>query len=154
LKNIQTKTYEQSSENISSSIENENVISMENIYNDEEDEDTNKIDYRYYPKIPEIEGNKDKNIQYYWLATYDKLMKKSKIIKILNYYTDSLSHKESEIFIIEDANSDYNEEESKERLKKMNEKYNFKEKTMIVQGYEIYFIKKHGKPFIRRRKGG
>ena len=152
-KNI-TKTYEQSSENISSSNENEeDVISMEKIYNNE-DEDTNKIDYRYYPKIPEIEGNKDKNNPSYWLATYDKLMKKSKIIKILNYYSDSLSRRESEIFIIEDANSDYKEEESKERMKKMNQKYNFKEKTMIIQGYEIYFVKKHGKPFIRQRKGG
>jgi hypothetical protein len=70
-------------------------------------------------------------------------MKKSKIVKILNYYSDSLSQKDSEIFIIEDANSDYKEEESKQRLKLMNEKYNFKEKTMIIQGYELYFIKKH-----------
>ena len=99
--------------------------------------------------MPEIEGNIDKKNPYYWLATYDKLMKKSKIAKILNYYSDSLSHKESEIFIIEDANSDYKEEEFKERIKKMNKKYTFKEKTMIIQGYEIYFVKKHGKPFIR-----
>ena len=153
FKNIQPKTYEECSENISSS--NDEIISMDNnLYKVDEDEDTNKIDYRYYPKIPEIEGNKDKSIKYYWLATYDKLMKKSKIVKILNYYSDSLSHKESEIFVIEDANSDYKEEESKERIKKMNEKYNFKEKTMIIQGYEIYFVKKHGKPFIRQKKGG
>ena len=118
------------------------------------DEDTSKIDYRYYPKIPEIEPNKDKNNKYYWLATYDKLMKKSKIVKILNYYADSLSQKDSEIFIIEDANSDYNEEENKQRLKLMNEKYNFKEKSLIIQGYELYFMKKHGKPFVRQKKGG
>ena len=118
------------------------------------DEDTSKIDYRYYPKIPEIEPNKEKNNKYYWLATYDKLMKTSKIVKILNYYTDSLSQKDSEIFIIEDANSDYNEEENKQRLKLMNEKYNFKEKSMIIQGYELYFMKKHGKPFVRQKKGG
>ena len=128
---------------------------MENNEIDEyTDEDTNKIDYRYYPKIPEIEPNKDKNNKYYWLATYDKLMKKSKIVKILNYYDDSLSQKDSEIFIIEDANSDYNAEESKQRLKLMNEKYNFKEKNLIIQGYELYFIKKHGKPFVRQKKGG
>ena len=120
----------------------------------DEDEDTNKIDYRYYPKIPEIEGNKDNNNSYYWFATYDKLMKKSKIVKILNYYSDSLSHKDSEIFVIEDENSDYNEEESKVRMKKMNEKYNFKEKTMIIEGYELYFVKKHGKPFIQQKKDG
>ena len=118
------------------------------------DEDTSKIDYRYYPKIPEIEPNKDKDNKYYWLATYDKLIKKSKIVKILNYYADSLSQKDSEIFIIEDANSDYNEEENKQRLKLMNEKYNFKEKSMIIQGYELYFIKKHAKPFVRQKKGG
>ena len=153
LKNIQKKTEEECSENISSS--DEDIISLgnNNMYTEDE-EDTNKIDYRYYPKIPEIESNKDNNNPYYWLATYDKLMKKSKIIKILNYYTDSLSHKESEIFVIEDANSNYKEEELKERTKKINEKYNFKEKTMIIQGYEIYFMKKHGKPFIRQRKGG
>ena len=151
-KNIESKTYEECSENISSS--DDDIILLENNINNEEDEDTNKIDYRYYPKIPEIEANKDNNNSYYWLATYDKLMKKSKIIKILNYYSDSLSHKESEIFVIEDANSDYKEEESKERIKKMNEKYNFKEKTMIIQGYEIYFVKKHGKPFIRQKKDG
>ena len=75
-------------------------------------------------------------------------------MKILNYYADSLSQKDSEIFIIEDANSDYNEEENKQRLKLMNEKYNFKEKSMIIQGYELYFIKKHGKPFVRQKKGG
>ena len=75
-------------------------------------------------------------------------------MKILNYYADSLSQKDSEIFIIEDANSDYNEEENKQRLKLMNEKYNFKEKSMIIQGYELYFMKKHGKPFVRQKKGG
>ena len=65
-----------------------------------------------------------------------------------------MSQKDSEIFIIEDANSDYKEEESKQRLKLMNEKYNFKEKTMIIQGYELYFVKKHGKPFVQQKKGG
>ena len=151
-KNIPIKTDEEFSENISSS--DDNILSLGN-YNQykEEDEDTNKIDYRYYPKIPEIEANKDNN-PYYWLATYDKLMKKSKIVKILNYYSDSLSQRDSEIFIIEDANSDLKKEESKERLKKMNQKYKFKEKTMIIPGYEIYFVKKHGKPFIRQKKGG
>ena len=149
---VQAKTYEECSENITSS-ENDINSNKKKEYKDE-DEDTNKIDYRYYPKIPEIEGNKNNNNPYYWLATYDKLMKKTKIVKILNYYSDSLSHKDSEIFVIEDENSDYKEEEFKVRIKKMNEKYNFKEKTMIVQGYELYFVKKHGKPFIQQKKGG
>ena len=119
-----------------------------------EDDDTNKIDYRYYPNIPEIEGNVDKNKLLYWLASYNKLMKKTKIMEILSYYSDSLSQKETEIFMFEDAHGDYKEEESKERLKQLNEKYNFKEKTMVIQGYEIYFVKKHGKPFVRPKKGG
>ena len=158
-KSIQNKYVEEYSENVSSSDDDEDedddIIPMENNeYNEFTDEDTNKIDYRYYPNIPEIESNKDKNNKYYWLAAYDKLMKKSKIVKILNYYSDSLSQKDSEIFIIEDANSDYKEEESKQRLKLMNEKYNFKEKTMIIQGYELYFVKKHGKPFVQQKKGG
>ena len=158
-KSIQNKYVEEYSENVPSSDddddEEDDIIQMENNeYNEFTEEDTNKIDYRYYPKIPEIEANRNKNNKYYWLAAYDKLMKKSKIVKILNYYSDSLSQKDSEIFIIEDANSDYKEEESKQRLKLMNEKYNFKEKTMIIQGYELYFIKKHGKPFVQQRKGG
>jgi len=155
-KSIQNKYVEEYSENVTSSDdEDDDIIPMENNeYNEFTDEDTNKIDYRYYPKIPEIEANKDKNNKYYWLATYDKLMKKSKIVKILNYYSDSLSQRDSEIFIIEDANSDYKEEESKQRLKIMNEKFNFKEKTMIIQGYELYFVKKHGKPFVQQKKGG
>jgi len=158
-KSIQNKYVEEYSENVPSSDddddEDDDIIPMENNeYNEFTDEDTNKIDYRYYPKIPEIEANKSKNNKYYWLATYDKLMKKSKIVKILNYYSDSFSQKDSEIFIIEDANSDYKEEESKQRLKLMNEKYNFKEKTMIIQGYELYFVKKHGKPFVQQKKGG
>ena len=36
----------------------------------------------------------------------------------------------------------------------MNDKFNFKEKTMIIEGYEIYYIKKHKKPFVRQKKGG
>ena len=152
-KEYKNKVKKDNSENISSS--EDDIISVKKKSSSEEyeDEDTNKIDYRYYPKMPEIEGNIDKNKSLYWLATYDKLMKKSKIIKILSYYNDSLTQKNSEVFVIEDANSDYKEEETKERLKMINEKYNFKENTMIVQGYEIYFVKKHGKPFVRQKKG-
>ena len=150
-KEILTKPKEENSENISSS-EDIDIKSKSSF--DEEDDDTNKIDYRYYPKIPEIKGNVDKNKSLFWLATYDKLMKKSKIVKILSYYSDSLSQKDSEIFVIEDAQSDYKEEENKEILKKLSEKYNFKEKTIVIKGYEIYFVKKHGKPFVRQKKDG
>ena len=146
------KTQEENSENISSSEEIDlKSLDKNNLY--EQDDDTNKIDYRYYPKIPEIESSSDKNKSLFWLATYDKLMKKSKIVKILSYYSDSLSQKDSEIFVIEDAHSDYKEEESKVIEKKLNEKYNFKEKTIVIQGYEIYFVKKHCKPFVQQKKG-
>ena len=152
-KDYLAKTQQENSENISSSEENDlKSLEKNSLYN--EDDDTNKIDYRYYPKIPEIEGKVDKNKTLYWLATYDKLMKKSKIMKILSYYSDSLSQKDSEIFVIEDAHSNYKEQEDKERLKQLNEKYNFKEKTMFIPGYEIYFVKKHGKPFVHQKKGG
>ena len=149
------KAQEDYSENISSSEDNFMKLGeKKSLYNNDEDTDnTNKIDYRYYPRIPEIEGNVDKNNTLYWLATYDKLMKKSKIMKILSYYSDTLSQRDAEIFVIEDANSDYKKEENKARKKILNEKYNFKEKTMVIKDYEIYFVKKHGKPFVRQKKG-
>ena len=149
------KAQDDYSENISSSEDNYMKLGeKKSLYNIDEDTDnTNKIDYRYYPKIPEIEGNVDKNNTLYWLATYDKLMKKSKIMKILSYYSDTLSQRDTEIFVIEDANSDYKKEENKARKKILNEKYNFKEKTMVIKDYEIYFVKKHGKPFVRQKKG-
>ena len=149
------KAQDDYSENISSSEDNYMKLGeKKSLYNIDEDTDnTNKIDYRYYPKIPEIEGNVDKNNSLYWLATYDKLMKKSKIMKILSYYSDTLSQRDTEIFVIEDANSDYKKEENKARKKILNEKYNFKEKTMVIKDYEIYFVKKHGKPFVRQKKG-
>ena len=93
-----------------------------------EEDDTNRIDYRIYPKIPEIETNKEN--KYYWLATYDKLMKKQKILKILNYYTEVVN--------------------SKIKEKELNdEQFNFKEKSMIIPGFEIYFLENFNKPFIR-----
>ena len=126
----------------SNSNSEENPTIIQNDIGEEEakdDDKTNRIDFRYYPKIPEIEI--DKVEKYYWLATYDKLMKKSKIIKILNYYT-----KENE----EDNSSD-----EKEKDKEINDdQYNFKEKTMIIQGYEIYFIRNYNNPFIRPKKDG
>ena len=76
------KAKEDYSENISSSEDNFMKLGeKKSLYNNDEDTDnTNKIDYRYYPKIPEIEGNVDKNNTLYWLVTYDKLMKKKIMI--------------------------------------------------------------------------
>ena len=118
----------------------ENPTIIQNDIGEEEvkdDDNTNRIDFRYYPKIPEIEVNRVE--KYYWLATYDKLMKKSKIIKILNYYT-----KENEEL--------YNNNEKERKIN--DDEYNFKEKSMIIQGYEIYFIRKYNNPFIRLKKEG
>ena len=137
------------SENNSNSEEDNNNIFKKNeiIENDSDDEDTNRIDYRFYPKIPEIESNKDNN--YFWLATYDKLMKKSKIIKILNYYTETSPQKQNAILIKEENNNNSINEQ-----KINDEKYNFKEKSMIIEGYEIYFLQKCNKPFIKPKKEG
>ena len=130
------KTFDLSEEN-TSNIEKSNTL----LHNDGnelyenylEEDDTNRIDYRIYPKIPEIETNKEN--KYYWLATYDKLMKKSKIIKILNYYTEVVNckTKDKELY---------------------DEQFNFKEKSMIIPGFEIYFLENFNKPFIRPKKSG
>jgi hypothetical protein len=97
-----------------------------------DEDDTDRIDYRYYPKIPQIESTKEN--KYYWLATYDKLMKKSKIIKILNYYSEvGYNTKENQL---------------------SDEQFNFKEKSMIIHGFEIYFLENFNKPFIRPKQGG
>ena len=140
----------------SNSEENPTII-QNDIWEEEakdDDDNTNRIDFRFYPNIPEIEINKVE--KYYWLATYDKLMKKSKIIKILNYYTNE---NENEIEEVNNNNKnnnngcDINDVNEKEKRIKDNE-YNFKEKSMIIQGYEIYFIRKYNNPFIRPKKDG
>ena len=142
LNNVSNKFYKHNFEftgENSSNVENSNTL-IQNDKNvleeqllDEDEDNTDRIDYRYYPKIPDIETNKEN--KFYWLAAYDKLMKKSKLIKILNYYTD--------------------EGDKKPKEKKLyDEQYNFKEKSMIVPGYEIYFLEKFNKPFIRPKKGG
>ena len=132
-------------ENFSCCEDDNNLLKKGNIEikeNESDQEDTNRIDYRYYPKIPEIESNKENN--YFWLATYDKLMKKSKIIKILNYYTENTPKKKSKILV----------EDEIQKNKDKNEKYNFMEKSIILEGYEIYFLQKFNKPFIKPKKGG
>ena len=130
------KTFELSYEKMANEEKNNTLLETDKNRFDEHDlnqDDTDRIDYRYYQKIPEIESKKE--MKYYWLATYDKLMKKSKIIKILNYYTD-FEHLEPGENKLNDNNN------------------NFKEKTMIVPGFEIYFLQNFNKPFIRQKKGG
>ena len=99
---------------------------------------TNKIDYRYVKKRPikemitpyKTEINQvDKDNQLFWFATYDKLMKTKYLLKIFNYYNNKPF-------------------ESQHNLN-----YNFKEKTLIIKDFEIYFYENSNKPFIRYNKG-
>ena len=55
--------------------------------------DTGKIDYRYYTNYNDVkyineffQKNKINENEYCWLATYDKLIKRKKLIKILKFY--------------------------------------------------------------------
>jgi len=61
---------------------------------------TNKIDYRYLKKYPMKEmistfkieeGENKENGQLFWFATYGKLMKTKHLLKIFNYYNNSKS---------------------------------------------------------------
>ena len=104
------------------------------------EEETKKIDYRYYTNYPIKEifnKNKIKNIKnnddedegegeekLYWLATYDKLMKKQKIIKILNYYYKKNKYKENDI----------------------------KEKLMQIKDFDIFFPNNSNVPLIQYSK--
>ena len=107
---------------------------------------TNKIDYRYVKKCPikEMISNykkeenendsiiKDKDHHLFWLATYGKLMKTKHLLKIFNYYNNRP---------FEDPKNNYSNP-------------NFKEKTLIIKDFEIYFYENSNKPFIRYSKGG
>ena len=105
---------------------------------------TNKIDYRYVKKCPikemisnyKIEDNdnnlKEKDNQLFWFASYGKLMKTKHLLKIFNYYNNKPFENQT--------NNDYNP--------------NFKEKTLIIKDFEIYFNENSNKPFIRYSKGG
>ena len=108
--------------------------------NDQENiNSTNKIDYRYIKKCPIKEiispysnevNEVNKENQLFWFATYDKLMKTKYLIKIFNYYNNKPF----------ESHSDLN--------------YNFKEKTLIIKDFEIYFYENSNRPFIRYVKGG
>ena len=72
----------------------------------------------------------DQENQLFWFATYDKLMKTKYLMKIFNYYNNKPF-------------------ESQHNLN-----YNFKEKTLVIKDFEIYFYENSNKPFIRYNKGG
>lgn len=94
----------------------------DNIKNSNVDE-TKKIDYRYYTNYPEkiinMNSKSDKIKKYYWLAVYDKLMKKKNLMDLLNYYEKK--YDESDI----------------------------KEKVIMVKDFDIYFFPNSNKSYIK-----
>ena len=85
--------------------------------------ETKKIDYRYYTNYPEkiidIISKTDKIKKYFWLAVYDKLMKKNKLMDLLNYYEKK--YDESDI----------------------------KEKVIMIKDFDIYFFPNSNKSYIK-----
>lgn len=98
---------------------------------------TFKIDYRHFKKYPlkdiipmrKFENDNDK---LFWLATYDKLIKSKKIVKILNYTN----------FIGEKNIND----------KPIYTEASLKIKTMKIPNFEIFFVNGYDKPFVRPNK--
>ena len=98
---------------------------------------TNKIDYRYYKTYPMKRiipfSLNQKEEEYYWLATYDKLFKKKKLFKIFSFY--NIASRASIALGNEGIYNDFSK---------------IKEKKMKLKNYELYFIENHNKPFIRK----
>ena len=126
-KNVSNGEKIESEENFSSSKNNE--------------ESTKKIDYRFYKKYPikvinkSIDDVKTKEKNRYWLAVYDKLIKKKKILRILNYYEEEKNKEKNENNKLE-INQD-----------------SIKEQLLIIKDFDIYFLKQYNKPFIKYIKG-
>ena len=122
-------------------IENEDNFSS----NKNNEENTKKIDYRYYTNYPltvindSINSVKSKGKKRYWLAVYDKLIKKKKILKILNYYYKEENNRKEKNKIF-DKIIDINQEAIKEQL-------------LIIKDFDIYFLRQQSKPFIKYIKG-
>ena len=116
----------------------EKIESEENFSSSKNNEEnTKKIDYRFYKKYPinvinkSIDDVKTKEKNRYWLAVYDKLIKKKKILRILNYYGKEKN---------ESNKLDINQNSIKEQL-------------LIIKDFDIYFLKQYNKPFIKYIKG-
>ena len=118
-------------------INKKNINDEDKNKNSKKEEETKKIDYRYYTNYPIKEifnknkdnnsknnNNEDDEEKLYWLATYDKLMKKQKVIKILNYYYKKNKYKENDI----------------------------KEKLMQIKDFDIYFPNNSNVPLIQYSK--
>ena len=104
------------------------------------EERTKKIDYRFYRYYPiknmisSLDNIKTK--KYIWFAAYDKLIKEKKLMKIFWFY--NITPKATMIFGNE---LNYNNFDK------------IKEKKIIIKNYEIFFIEKYNKPFIRKSQG-
>lgn len=134
------ETIRNTSNNNNLSLSNNSDREKENKNKEKDDknnkeEETKKIDYRYYTNYPIKEifnknkgkyknANNEEEEKVYWLATYDKLMKKQKIIKILNYYSKKNKYKENDI----------------------------KEKLMQIKDFDIFFPNNSNVPFIQYSK--
>lgn len=91
--------------------------------------DTEKIDYRYYSNYIDIKNidnffkkNKLLKNEYCWLATYDKLIKRKKLLKLLKFYRNPLD--ETKII----------------------------EKCIKIENFEIFYNYNFNKPLIRPGK--
>ena len=103
------------------------LLNMKNLSLNDNTFGTKKIDYRYHPNYPMNVLDNIRIKKYYWLAVYDKLMKKKKIIKILNYFSDK-----SKVYEDEDI----------------------KEKIITLKDFDIFFREDSNKPYIKYSKGG
>ena len=113
-----------------------NQIIINNNKIEPNEKDTKKIDYRYYTNYPfkDISDNRNQSeVKLFWFATYDKLIKKKKLLKILNYYSE---------INININNIDYITDES------------IKEQLLIIKDFDIYFEKQSNKPIIKKINGG
>ena len=106
---------------------------------------TSKKNFKFYNNFFKIkldlsshqQNNNNTKEKYYWFAAYDKLIKTNKIFKIFSFY--NLASKNSVAL----GNKNLYEEFNK-----------IKEKKIIINNYEIFFIKgMNSKPFIRQHEG-
>ena len=106
---------------------------------------TSKKNFKFYSNLFKIkldlsshqQNNNNTKEKYYWFAAYDKLIKTNKIFKIFSFY--NLASKNSVAL----GNKNLYEEFNK-----------IKEKKIIINNYEIFFIKgMNSKPFIRPSEG-
>ena len=140
-KNNKRKNINEADINKDNNNKNENG-EKESIWYNNNEESTKKIDYRFYTNYPiviinNIYKSKKKENNKYWFAAYDKLIKRKKILKILNYYDKGRKNNENNL------NIDLYQEKRE----------SIKEQLLIIKDFDIYFMKEENKPFIKYIKG-